>query len=371
MNVTAKTQQNLKKLATVLDGAKSLLIVLQNNPDPDAIAAAMALRKLAHKLAGMSASIAHAGEVGRAENRALVHYLRLNLRSLPDLDVRQFDRIAMVDTQPGTGNNALPEGATPHIVIDHHPCRQETRRASFYDVRRAYGATATIMTEYLEAAKIRPDAKLATALLYGIRSDTQDLGSDSSRVDVEAIERLFPLANKRILSNIQRGQVTRGYWQMLADAIRNAQVFPGVIVTSLGRVENADMIAEVADLLLRDEETQWTLAYGLSDSTLLLSLRTSYEGAHAHRVIRRIVAGRGTGGGRDYRAGGQIPLKRTSPSRLRQLEDSIRRRLLLALELQETQGKPLVPTNMDAANTSRTKARRSRKASKRQDKALR
>ena len=371
MNVTAKTQRNLTKLAAVLDGAKSLLIVLQNNPDPDAIAAAMALRRLAHHLAGLSASIAHAGEVGRAENRALVHYLRLNLRPLPDLDVRQFDRIAMVDTQPGTGNNALPEGANPHIVIDHHPCRRETRRASFYDVRRAYGATATILTEYLAGARIQPDAKLATALLYGIRSDTQDLGSDSARVDIEAIELLFPLANKRILSNIQRGQVARGYWRMLADAIRNAEVFPGVVVTSLGRVENADMIAEVADLLLRDEQTQWTLAYGLSDDTLLLSMRTSREGSHAHRVMRRIVAGRGTGGGRDYRAGGQIPLKSASASRLRQLEESIRRRLLRALDLKETRGKPLVPTNEESAGTSQTKPRRSRKASKRQDKALR
>jgi len=343
MKPTPQTRRKLKKLAATLQGGTHLLIVLQNNPDPDALAAALALRLLAHHLAQIPCSIASAGVVGRAENRALLNYLQLNLRPLAEIDFHQFDRIALVDTQPGAGNNTLPPHVVPHVVIDHHPCRPDTRHAPFHDVRRPYGATATILTEYLLAADLVPDVKLATALLYGIRSDTGDLGAASCRADAEASLFLFPLANKRLLSYIQRGEVQRPYWRMLRQALENARVFPGAILTHLGPVENPDMIGEVADLLLRDEHAAWTLCCGLHAQALLLSLRTNQEAGQAHRVIRRLVAGRGAGGGHDYRAGGQIPLAHPSKTALERLHKTIRQRFLLALNLPDSPGEPLIP----------------------------
>ena len=323
MNHNEKTETKLQQLKMVLADHKTMLIVLQDNPDPDAIASAVALRKLCKVMANIQCSIAHGGTVGRAENRALVKYLGLNLRPIQQLDITKFELFAMLDTQPGTGNNSLPEEIEPDIVIDHHTCRSQTRHCRFTDIRSKYGATATILLEYLNLAQIEPDVPLATAMLYAIRSDTQDLGRDSTRADMQAFTQLYAVANKRMLSQIQHGKVQRDYYRMLADAMTNAQVYANAIVTNLGLIENPDMIAEVADLLLRDDQTDWVMVYGLGQDKLLISLRTYQENGRADKVIRHLVARRGTGGGHASYAGGQIPLKKLTDEAVEKLEKTL------------------------------------------------
>lgn len=270
------------------------------------IAAATALRELAHALAGLSCSLACGGTVGRAENRALVHYLGLKLRPVDQIDPARFDIIGMVDTQPGQGNNALPPGTVPDVVVDHHSIRHETQRAPFSDVRSRYGATSTILFEYLQAALVTPSTPLATALLYGIRSDTQDLGREATQADKDAYGVLYPLANKRMLGTIQRGEVPTEYFRMLAVALDNAVLCGRCIYSGLGVVENADMIAEVADLLLRHEAVDWSLCWGCHEDRCLLSIRTMASEGRADVAIRSIVSRKGTGGGHRTMAGGQI-----------------------------------------------------------------
>jgi nanoRNase/pAp phosphatase (c-di-AMP/oligoRNAs hydrolase) len=308
MRAAEKTGPKLQRLGEVLAGKAYLLIVMQDNPDPDSLAAAVALRRLARGLANVQVSLACGGTVGRGENRALVKYLGLNLRTPDEIDYEKFDLVAMVDTQPGAGNNSLPASIEPDIVIDHHRIRRHTRMVTFTDIRSDYGATSTILAEYLLEAGITPETPLATALLYGIRSDTQDLGREASRHDIEGIEFLYPYANNRMLGVIQRGKVPRVYYQMLADALRNARVQRPAIITDLGDIDNPDMIAEVADLLLREDETSWTMCTGTWNDKLLISIRTSEESNLAEKVIRRVVARKGTGGGHLTYAGGQIPL---------------------------------------------------------------
>ncbi|MCI0498325.1 MAG: bifunctional oligoribonuclease/PAP phosphatase NrnA [Planctomycetales bacterium] len=318
-----KSAAKLEQLKAVLQGHTTLLIVLQDNPDPDAIASAVALRKLANTLFNIQCSIAHGGRVGRGENRAMVKYLGLNLRPMDQVDTVQFERVALVDTQPGTGNNSLPPQVEPDIVIDHHRCRPQTRLCRFTDIRSRYGATATILTEYLRCAKIKPDIPLATALLYAIRSDTQDLGRDTTHADIAALTQLLPVANKRMLSQIQHGIVERDYFQMLGDALKNAQVYANAIVTSLGSIDNPDMIAETADLLLRDDLTDWVMVYGCVKDKMLISLRTDQEQLGADAVICRMVGRKGTGGGHPSYAGGQIPLNGLSGREIKKLEKKL------------------------------------------------
>lgn len=303
-----KTPGKLEQIKSVLEGHTTMLIVMQDNPDPDSIGSAVALRKLANSLCNIQCSIAHGGTVGRGENRALVKYLGINLREITQLDLKQFELFAMVDTQPGTGNNSLPDEIEPDIVIDHHTCQDRTRQCRFTDVRNRYGATATILFEYLQEAEIELDVPLTTALLYAIRSDTQDFGRDSTKADIDVFMELYPQANKRMLSQIQHGKVQRDYYQMLADALKNAEVYDNVIVTNLGHINNPDMIGEVADLLLRDDLTNWVMVYGFTQNKLMISLRTYQEEAHADEVIVNIVKSEGTGGGHPSYAGGQIPL---------------------------------------------------------------
>jgi nanoRNase/pAp phosphatase (c-di-AMP/oligoRNAs hydrolase) len=331
MKPTAKTRKRLSKLEQLLKTKSRLLIVMQDNPDPDSIASAIALRKIANSLNNVQCTIAHGGTVGRAENRALVRYLGLNLRPCTEIEFERFDCIAMVDAQPGTGNTSLPAGMVPDIVIDHHPLRAATRAVKFIDIRREYGATATILLEYLIQAGIEPDIQLATALFYAIRSDTQDLGKQAIKADIEAVALLFPLANKRMLSEIQRGSVPRAYFRMLDEALRNARIYGHAVITRLAVLDNPDMIAEVADLLLREDETYWTMCMGISGGKLFISIRTSKEDARADKIIRRVVAGKGTGGGHQTFAGGQIPLQNAAKSQCESLEKLVQRRFLKAI----------------------------------------
>ena len=125
MQVTDKTSSRVEKLRQLLKDKADMVIVMQDNPDPDSIASAVALRELAHNIEDISCSITSGGSVGRGENRALVHYLDLKLRPFDEVVFDRFDLIGMVDTQPGTGNNSILESCIPHIVIDHHPCRRD------------------------------------------------------------------------------------------------------------------------------------------------------------------------------------------------------------------------------------------------------
>jgi nanoRNase/pAp phosphatase (c-di-AMP/oligoRNAs hydrolase) len=174
-------------------------------------------------------------------------------------------------------------------------------------------------------------------LLYGVRSDTQDFGRESSRADIDAIEFLYPFANNRMIGEIQRGKVPRVYYQMLADALRNARAQGPAIITELGDVDNPDMIAEVADLLLREDETTWTMCTGYWNNKMVISLRTSEENNLAGKVVRHMVARKGTGGGHQTYAGGQIPLVKGTKTEREEIERYVEERFLEAIG---AQGKP-------------------------------
>jgi nanoRNase/pAp phosphatase (c-di-AMP/oligoRNAs hydrolase) len=339
-----ETRSKLKKLKSLWARGEALLIVMQNNPDPDAIAAACALRELANRTAGLNCQFAYGGTIGRAENRELVHYLGFAFHPFARIKHQKSDLIALVDTQPAAGNNPLPEGVQPDIIIDHHPAIEASRGVAFTDIREHYGSTSTILWEYLREAKITPDMPIATALLYGIRSDTQDLGRETTQVDIDAIESLYPLANKRMLGQIQRGRVPSDYYQMLSTALANTKIYSHALICDIGDIDNADMIGEVADLLLRHEEVDWVMCYGFCNDQILISFRTQDSSLDAGDVARKVIERIGTGGGHEHMAGGQIPLPAAKylTHKYTRFEGLIRRRFLSALRIRTRKGQPLV-----------------------------
>ncbi|MBI4863036.1 MAG: bifunctional oligoribonuclease/PAP phosphatase NrnA [Candidatus Riflebacteria bacterium] len=338
----SSTSRRLSKLREIIRGKKNLLVVVQDFPDPDAIGAAAALKELVRFYEGMPGSMACGGFVGRAENRALVKYLDLNLLSLGRIDVSRFDLVAMVDTQPGTGNNSLPPDITPDVVIDHHPIHSVTRKSPFHDVRSRYGATASILFEYLTQAGVEISVPLATALVYGIRSDTHDLGRDTTQADIAALLALYPLVNKRMLSRIEMERLPRDYFEILDTGLRNAKTQGCCVISGLGSINNPDMIGEVADLLLRNEESSWALCHGFYGGRMLISIRTSDVEADAGRLVHRIVRPFGTGGGHRAMAGAQIPVGDLTPREIKKLQKHIVRHFLKLLGQGDRPEVPLV-----------------------------
>ncbi|MGD8792195.1 MAG: DHH family phosphoesterase [Anaerolineae bacterium] len=301
------------RLIGALGGAREILILPHNDPDPDAIASALALQHLLAQLGGVESEIVYRGLVGRAENKALVRYLGQPLRWLQAADLRSGRPLALVDTQPGTGNNALPPGRTATLVFDHHPRKEGTAGAAFADVRSDLGATSTMLFQYLRAADLPFPPHLATALFYGIKTDTLGLVRGARPADVEAYFELQQRVDMEALVEIESAQVPPEYFRRLHAALHAARLYGNVVVSYVGAMQRPDLAAEMADLLLRLEGIEWVLCMGAYQDRLQLAMRSRREGGSAGRMVQAVVAERGTAGGHGMMAAGQIPLEGRDP----------------------------------------------------------
>jgi nanoRNase/pAp phosphatase (c-di-AMP/oligoRNAs hydrolase) len=302
------TEKVLEKLYETARGASRLLILPHNDPDPDAMASAVALRSLLAERLEMESTIAYQGMIGRAENRALVRYLGNPLELLTDAMLQQASHLALIDTQPGAGNITLPPGARVMLVIDHHAWREETATAGFADVRPGVGATSTILTQYLLAAGLQPPSALATALFYGIKTVTMGLSRNSSPEDAAAYAYLQPRVDVEALAQVEYAQVPADYFKSFDAALRAARIYDGLLIAYITVLTYPDLAAELADFLLRLEKAQWVICMGVYQEALILSVRTRSRDDVAEKLVQAIVAGEGSAGGHGTMAGGQIPL---------------------------------------------------------------
>ena len=330
----------LADLLRVLERPGPLTILPHDNPDPDAMASAVTLKYLVARRLGKEAQIALGGIVGRAENRAMRTYLNISLVPVGEVRFDADMQVVLVDTQPGRSNNSLPEGVVPTAVIDHHPAYAEYPGVSFLDLREDYGATSTILTEYLRDSKLEVEPKIATALFYGISAETQDLGREATAADIEASHYLYPYTNKRRLAKIENARVPREYFRVFREAIDRAALYDHKIVVSLlGDVQYPDMVAEVADFLLRLEGAEWAAAIGAFNGCLYCSVRTTDRDTNAGDLLQRVLGAK-SAGGHDMIAGGRIPLGVDPAERVRAACE-VRGRFLQALGVDPASGKPL------------------------------
>ncbi|MBT8479222.1 MAG: DHH family phosphoesterase, partial [Gemmatimonadetes bacterium] len=245
----AEVTEQLSKLRWVLGGAESALVLTHDNPDPDAIASAAGLGFLIERISGVPVTVAFGGIIGRAENRSLMEELGVPFERIETVNIASDTAIALVDTQPGAGNNSLPPGRAATIVLDHHPLREgNDEPAAFIDIRPDYGASASMIVEYLRAARLEPDRKLATALFYGIQSETMDLGREASEADVAASIFLYPRTDPAAISRIRHARVPRGVYRSIHEGLERAWSRGDVVFVPLGTLEYPDLVAQLADL---------------------------------------------------------------------------------------------------------------------------
>ncbi len=302
----------LERLLRVAKNHKKALVLTHDNPDPDSLASAVALAQLLETKAGVEqARVGYGGIIGRAENIAFVKVLRLPVVHISQLNLDDYDLLALVDTQPPTGNHALPPRyrGEVDIVIDHHPLRDESLKAPFADVGGDFGATSTMLVEYLRAARMEPSAEVATGLFYGIKADTRDLGRETTQTDIDSYLWLFPRSDKQLLGQIEHPELPARYFQLYHTAFERAKVYGTAIITDLEEVYTPDMVAEVAERLMFLEGMKWSLAYATYRNQLFLSLRVKDRRMNAGRLIRELCEDySGSSGGHGSMAGARIPL---------------------------------------------------------------
>ncbi len=320
-------KERFAELSTRLSGIKSLYIICHDNPDPDSLAAMFLLRHLLRKHFRIGCRLLFGGVIGRAENRAMVRRLKIPVASLEQARLREGAWYAMVDTQPASKNHSLPPDARVLIVFDHHPLRRPLR-SEFTHVEPELGATSTLVLRYVREAGLELDWRLATALAYAIISETQDLGRESSREDIQAYLYTLPRTRLHVLSQIRNPDLPQSYFQTLQRALSNTYCYKNLVVTRLGRVESSDMIHQMADLFLRFERRTWSLCIGWTGENILLSLRSSSVRARCGRMIQILVRGRGSAGGHDMMAGGRIACAGMKEEEIRKVEELVITRFL-------------------------------------------
>jgi nanoRNase/pAp phosphatase (c-di-AMP/oligoRNAs hydrolase) len=286
----------VEDLRSLLDGCDRVGILLQPDPDPDAIASGYALRAVLSRKR-TTAPLISFGEVQRPENRALVDALGIDMLVMEPKELEEMDGLVLVDVQPNVFGDDLPERLqSVDAVVDHHPERTgyETR---IRDIRPTYGASKT---------EVGP--RLATALLYAIKSDTQYLGRETSTKDMAAFAYLHTRHSPALLRRIERPALPIDGLRALGRALSRSEVRDNIHILVLGRVRE-DVIPQVADLALQAEGAEWAVAAGIVGSDLVFSVRNVGHVRAAGDVVRAVVDGVGVGGGHRSMAKGIIPLQ--------------------------------------------------------------
>ena len=307
--------------------------------DPDALASGLGLARLLGAW-GIPSDLIYSGLITRAENKAMLSLLASEWEFsdfLPDLEA--YSAVALVDTQPTAGNNDLPPDVIPHIVIDHHhPVRDHLDKVPFVELSPDVGATASLVFKYLDAAGVEIDARLATAIFYGIKADTRGLSRGDSPTDRAVYFRLLTVIDRQTLAQVEQAGLPREYFRHFCSGLQAAVVHNDVVMSDLGELHRPDFVGEMADLLIRMENTRAVLCLGSHEGTLYVSLRTAPMKEDAGLLIQRIVLAPGKAGGHGVVAGGQIPLDSGSAD---QLASDLKRRFLAVLD-ETAAGEPLM-----------------------------
>lgn len=330
------------RLLEALAPFKRVVAVSHVNPDPDSLASMLGVRELIQKKQpGKPVILTVDGIIARAENQAMVDLIPIPLVPVDSVHVDHETAVVMVDSQPHTGRRSSEE-AVPHVVIDHHDTGGDLSGVLFKDIRTRLGASSTMVTGYLLEQGVMVPPEVATALLYGIESETMGYPREASTLDDGALIWLFPRADKELLARIRNPKLPQSHFATYQRALTNAFLYRDLIVAWCGEVAQPDIIAEVADFFVRFDQVNWVLAVGLYQGDLKMSLRAAILGGQAGETLRDVVDGLGNAGGHDKRAGGVVRLADSSPKAVEKTLTELKRRLLAHLEIDGHQGRRLL-----------------------------
>jgi nanoRNase/pAp phosphatase (c-di-AMP/oligoRNAs hydrolase) len=280
-------------------------VLIPINADPDAIACAMAVKRLLwRKTAGVT--IANINAIKRPDNLTMIRLIQVPLVPIKSVDTSAFNRIVMVDSQPGHHNDL--SGFAPQVIIDHHPL-ENSSAAPFLDVRPTYGATASILIEYLRAAKIKPSAKLATGLYYAIKTDTSNFERQTLIEDLNAFQYIFKYTNIHMARRIELAEMRMDFLKFFKRAIEERRVRKGHLYVHLGKVVHPDVCVQIADFFMRVDSVRGSVVSGVHQGKLVVIFRNDGVRKDAGVQARKIFGQLGSAGGHKSTARAEIPLE--------------------------------------------------------------
>ena len=299
------TRARVQQYQRYFADADRVLILLHNEPDPDAMAAGLALRNVLRRPRQTAIIGAMAG-VTRPENVRMADLLDIQVETITPEELGAFDRIATVDVQPHYFGGLLPR---VDLVIDHHP-EQPGYTSVFKDIRANYGSTCTILTEHLRAVDANISERTATAMLYAIKSDTLFFARQTNRVDLEAFSYLYPLADAAMIRKMEGAEITLERLEHVTRALAASRLRNRVFSAFIGETSREDLITYTADFLLQVEDVKWTMVSGIVNNQFILSVRNLGYTRNAGEFVKANFGDIGSAGGHRAMAKAVVPMDR-------------------------------------------------------------
>ena len=316
--MTTNSADRMHELLDQFSGADHVLILI--NADPDSIASAMALERLLWKRV-TRINISNINTITRPDNMAMIQLFDVTLIHVSKIEPHLYNKIAILDSQPD--HNESFKGLDYTVIIDHHEPGNYT--APFMDIRPHYGATSSIMTEYLKSAKIKPSERLATALFHGIKTDTANFERLATNADIRAFQFLFRHANIHLARRIEQVDLRIGFLDYFKRAIEEKVIDDTRTFIHLGNVENPDICVLVADFFMRVNTLTWSIVSGIYEDKLIIILRNDGLQKDAGKLASRQFGAIGSAGGHQSMARAEILLENVRKDTKNQEKESIRK----------------------------------------------
>ena len=297
------TRARVQQYQRYFADADRVLILLHNDPDPDALASGLALRNLLRRTK-TTAIIGAMQGVTRPENLRMANMLDIHVEPITPASFQEFDRIATVDVQPHYFGGQLMRA---DLVIDHHP-EQPGYIAVFKDIRADYGSTSTILTEHLRSVDVNISERTATAMLYAIKSDTLFFARHTNRDDLEAFTFLYPLADAALIRKMEGAEITLDRLNYVTRASQGGEMREQVFTAFIGEAPREDFIPYTADFFLQLEDVKWTIIAGIVGNCLIVSVRNLGYSRNAGEFVKRWFADIGSAGGHRAMAKAVVPI---------------------------------------------------------------
>ncbi|HMA67348.1 MAG TPA: DHH family phosphoesterase [Desulfosalsimonadaceae bacterium] len=299
------TTSNIDKLNQFYDqftGADHVLIVI--NADPDAIASAMAVNRLLWRRV-TNITISNINTITRPDNMAMIRLLDVTLIHLSKIDFYYYNKFVIVDSQPGHNESFSDISFT--AVIDHH--EDSGWNVPYKDIRPEYGATATILTEYLRAAKVKLSQPLATGLFHAIKTDTGNFERNATNADIRAFQYLFSHANIHMARRMEQVDLRIDFLEYFSKALNSYVLDQNRIFAHLGEIKNPDVCVLIADFFMRVNMVTWSLVSGIFENRLIIVIRNDGLRKDAGNVASQLFGEFGPAGGHKSMARAEIPLE--------------------------------------------------------------
>ncbi|MDO9631809.1 MAG: DHH family phosphoesterase [Humidesulfovibrio sp.] len=305
MAIPKLIDEKAQTLLSLLNKNQRWLIVI--NADPDSMGSALALKAILSRKV-LDIGIGHVNEINRPDNLAMIRYLRVPTRRLIPNLIAQYDRFALVDSQPH--HHPELEKLDYSVVIDHHPLLPDKPvSAPLTDIRPKYGATCTMLTEYLQRLEIRPPKLLASAMLYGIKADTLNFQRKFIDADINAFKYLSKYADHTLIQRIARSEYHLEWMRYFSRAFYNLRRIGSGLTAHLGKVQSPDILVVVADFFMRVHSISWDAVSGVFGDTLVVIFRGDGLRKDMGKFAASHFGELGSAGGHKGAARAEVPME--------------------------------------------------------------